>query len=301
MAKKIHIFTDCDLDGAGSYLLFSWLTGRTDIPYTSTTVNKLENALVGWSETQSIDDYDNVYVFDLDTDSKKIHSIIDRSNVYVFDHHKSNDNNVEYQNAKLIVDSEATSTCKLLYSKFKSRLTDMLSTEQKMIVSLVDDYDSYQLKTPLSKQLNTVFWSYQGDRIQKFTRDFQNGFQGFNKFHTNIINKKQHELNELISSLDIFRGTIPVGDQDIKVAGTMATTQINDVADHVASLGDSDAVFVVNTRSGKVSFRTNHTDKTTALSVAQSMTDECGGHEAAAGGMLCDKFMSICKELEVSK
>ena len=299
MAKKIHIFTDCDLDGAGSYLLFSWLTGRADIPYTSTTVNKLENALINWSKTQSIDDYDNVYVFDLDTDNKNIHSILDRSNVYIFDHHKSNENNVEYQNANLIVDSDATSTCKLLYSKFKSRLSDQLTTEQKMIVSLVDDYDSYQLRSPYSKQLNTVFWSYQGDRIQKFMRDFSNGFVGFNKFHNNIINKKQNELDELISNLDIFTGDVIVNDKTVRVVGTMATTQINDVADHIATVGESDAVFVVNTRSGKVSFRTNHTDKVTALAVAQSMTEECGGHDAAAGGMLCDKFMDICKGLQV--
>ena len=173
-----------------------------------------------------------------------------------------------------------------------------MTTEQKLIVSLVDDYDSYQLKSPLSKQLNTVFWSYQGDRIQKFVRDFKNGFTGFNRFHTNIINKKQNELDKIINELEIYSGNVKVNGNDVRIAGAMATTQINDVADYVAEACESDAVFVVNTNSGKVSFRTNHTDKVTALAVAENMTDVCGGHEAAAGGMLCDKFMNICKELE---
>ena len=296
--KKYHIFTDADLDGSGSYLTFCWLVGLDNISYTVTTVNKLEKTLTNWVKTQSFDDYDNVYFFDLDTDNAAIASIIDRSNVYIFDHHKTNENSAQYKNAKLFIDPEAGSTCKLIYKLLSKGLETELSVPKKLLVSLVNDYDSYTLKSPLSKKLNTVFWNYQGDRLQKFVRDFKDGFTEFNKFHLNVIKRSQDEFNNLISGLEIFNGDVQTSKGAVKVSGAIATSHINDIADYVGDQTNCDAVFVVNTKSSKVSFRANKDNSVSAITLAESMTDECGGHEGAAGGILCDKFMGICKTLQ---
>lgn len=295
--KKYYIFTDADLDGSGSYLLFSWLTGLMNIPYTVTTVNKLEKNIINWLKTQSLDDYEKVYFFDLDTDNEAISTLIDRSNVYIFDHHKTNEGQVKYNNAKRFIDPSAGSTCMLLYKLLTKALRMELSVPQKLLVTLVNDYDSYKLKSPLSKKLNTVFWNYQGDRLQKFVRDFTKGFTGFNRFHENIITKHEDKFDVIKQELQIFRGSV----NEYKIAGAIATSHINDVADYIGSICDCQVTFVVNTKSNKISFRSNNNTGVSAIEVAKLMTDECGGHEHAAGGILCDKFMNICKDLTLSK
>ena len=166
--EDYYIFTDCDLDGAGSYMTFSWVTGMTGVPYMVCRVNDLEKKLKGWLKTHKFSDYKKVYFFDLDVSTEGIKKIIDHKNVVVIDHHESNiESEVVFNNATLIVE-DTTSTCKLIYKNFKdNKLAKELTKEQKLFIYLVDDYDSYTLKLEESKKLNDVFWSYQGNRVEK--------------------------------------------------------------------------------------------------------------------------------------
>ena len=295
---KIHIFTDCDLDGAGSYLVYSWLSRQTNIPYTVCRVNDLYNKLKAFVKKRPISSYDMVYFFDLDTSDERIREMIDLPNVTIVDHHESNDIH-KYTQAKLYV-TPATSTCKLLYtneSLYEHPV--LLSPAQRLLIALVDDYDSYELKSPWSKQLNTVFWSYQGDRVQKLARDFPNGFTGFNKFKKNIIDIKARELKEVVDNLEIFTRKLKTNNREYLVASTVATTFINEVADHIADRTDAHVSIVVNTKSNKVSFRRRKgLDTLSMVKLASTLTDESGGHDAASGGILCEKFLTFTKTLE---
>ena len=290
-----YIFTDCDLDGAGSYLTYQWASGVKDIPYTVCRVNDLLTRIKTFLQTKKIEDYDQVLFFDLDTSTEEIRDLIDKPNVTIVDHHISNDTStVKYEHAKLIV-KDSTSTCRLIYTELNEH---KFSPEQKLFVALVNDYDSYQLKVPISKELNTVFWSYQGDRVQKLVRDFPQGFNGFNKFHDNIITIKRKELTNLLNSLEIYTGNIKTKKHEFKVASAVATTFINDVADYIAEKTSADVSMVVNTKSNKVSFRRRAgADDVSMVKLAGMLTEESGGHEAASGGMLCDKFMVFTKTL----
>ena len=86
---KVHVFTDCDLDGAGSYYALTTLKGER-YPYTVTRVNDAYEKITGWMSVNNIDSYDRVYFLDLDlSQHADLIPLIDRSNVTVIDHHKN--------------------------------------------------------------------------------------------------------------------------------------------------------------------------------------------------------------------
>ena len=84
--KKTFIFTDVDLDGAMSYLLFLWFR-KSHIPYITTRVNDFGGSFGGWLKYHDQNDYDNVYILDLDV-SDHI-DLVDHKNVVIIDHHDS--------------------------------------------------------------------------------------------------------------------------------------------------------------------------------------------------------------------
>lgn len=293
-----YIFTDADLDGAGAYLLYCWITNTTDVPYQVCRVNDLKAKIKAFSRNNLFDKYEKVCFFDFDVSDPEIVEMIDKDNVLIVDHHKSNiESDVQYEHAQVNI-QDGTSTCRLLYKMYEQECVEF-SPEQKLMVALIDDYDSYELKSPLSKQLNTVFWNYQGDRVQKLIRDYPTGFTGFNKFHKNIITIQESKLKKLQDSLDIFTGNIKTKKYNINFASAVATTMINDVADFICEKTGLAVAIVVNPKSGKVSFRRRKGDDSISMvRLASVLTDESGGHESAAGGLLCDKFLEFTKTLK---
>ena len=59
-AKKKFIFTDIDLDGAMSYLLFLWFNNNKQIPYITTKVNDFKSSFEAWSAKRGVDKYETV-------------------------------------------------------------------------------------------------------------------------------------------------------------------------------------------------------------------------------------------------
>jgi oligoribonuclease NrnB/cAMP/cGMP phosphodiesterase (DHH superfamily) len=298
-SKDYYIFTDCDLDGAGSYIVFGWLSGMTDIPYMVCRVNDLEKKLKGWLKTHKFSDYKKVYFFDLDVSTEGIKKLIDHDNVIVIDHHESNiESDVVFNKANMIVE-DTTSTCKLIYKNFKdNKLSKELTKEQKLFIYMVDDYDSYTLKLEESKKLNDVFWSYQGNRVEKLERDFSTGFTGFNRFHENTLIIKEKDLAKMKLECEMFTGEIKTKKATYKVGSIIGNKYINELADYVSETTGSDVALVVNPSSGKVSFRKRNDEvELSMVKLADMVTDDSGGHDAAAGGMICDKFLEFTKRL----
>ena len=132
MAKEELIFTDLDLDGCCSYLVYTWHT-QTKPKVITVKVSSLREKFLAWLKKNKISDYKRIYFFDLDT--TEIKDLIDKKNVTVFDHHKSHEE--EYKNATAIIDKECSSCSKLLYTHFKVNAN--LTNEQKKLVALVND------------------------------------------------------------------------------------------------------------------------------------------------------------------
>jgi oligoribonuclease NrnB/cAMP/cGMP phosphodiesterase (DHH superfamily) len=305
IAKNIYVFTDIDLDGSTSLLVLHWSLGAKlgELKYKATTVSNLRRELLRWLEEDSFSNYDEVYFLDLDTSN--CNDLIDKSNVNIIDHHLTHVQAVQkgvYKNATVNV-VENTSCAKQLYKYFKIVIPGFettLSAEQKILIALADDYDSYQLKLEDSYNLNCLLINTQKTldktRVDKFAERFYVGFKGFNQQEKNIIKEYITGRDLAIKNLQIYTGSINISKQNLIVTGSMGTKYVNDVCDYLLKNYNSDIVFFVNTNSSHVSFRKKK-ECTVNMSKLANKLCEGGGHEYAAGGKITDTFMEFVKQL----
>ena len=286
--EKAFIWCDCDLDGAMSYTTLCWYL-EYDIPFRPVTVKDFEQQFSAWIRYNK-DKYEKIFIVDLDV-SGTDPAIIDLPNVVIIDHHKSHKN--EYKNATAIVELE-TSCTKLIYKTVSKKLN--ITDEQKYLVLLADDYDSYKLQVKDSYNLNVVYWAYRGNRVQKFYTDFKKGFKGFNNFHKNIILLHSKKFSELKRNLEPYKAFLVIKGKEIKFVACFADSCINELADYVINKYKADVGVIVNLNTSRFSLR-----RSKACSIDLSMLinkiGTGGGHEYAAGGEMNDKFITFSKLL----
>lgn len=304
-AKNIYVFTDIDLDGSTSLLTLHWgLKAKIgDISFKATTVSNLRRELLRWLEENSFSSFDEVYFLDLDTSNCA--DLIDKSNVNIIDHHLTHVQAVErkvYKNAKLNI-IEFSSCAKQIYKHFKTVTPGFeknLTPEQKLLIALADDYDSYQFKLAESYNLNCLLTNTQKTldktRTDKFVERFYSGFNGFNKQENNIIKEYIGGRDTTIKNLQLYTGNVSISKQTINITGTTGIKYVNDVCDHLLKQYDSDIVFFVNTNSQHVSFRKKKSCNIDLSKLAAKLC-EGGGHEYAAGGKITETFMEFVKQL----
>lgn len=289
--KKNIVFTDSDLDGSMSYLLMSWCS-TTTLPYKTTTVTKFEDDFVAWSRKNDVSSYDNIYILDLDV-SQVTQDLIDKPNVTIIDHHKTHvENKHQYKHAKVFV-TLYPSCAKLVYKLFKKKLDGVIDDNKKKLLLLVDDYDSWTHRYPQSKQLNYVFWNYQGDRLQQFIKDFNFGFKSFTVEQDNIVKFYETKLKKTVANLTYHRAKMSIQKQEVTCICTFASTLISDIGNHLLDIG-ADIGFVVNLTSNRVSVRKSKTCDINLGKLSKWLIDG-GGHEFAAGGVCTEKFLEFSK------
>ena len=292
--KKTFIFTDSDLDGAGSYLMYKWMTGE-DVPYCTTRVNDLARAVKTWSENNNIEDFDQIYVFDLDSaQDDETREYLDRENVTIIDHHLHHFNN-KHKYKKANVHIEVYSSCTKFLYKFFPDAKDKLTPEQKLLVAMIDDYDCYELKFPESYHMNIVFWNYQGDRLAKFLSDFSSGFSKFKDIQLSAIDYYKRKLNKIKDTVHVYIAHIPIKGKEYKFVSTFASDCINEIAEFIIKNYKSDVGLVINTNSQKVSIRRSKTCDLDLSNFAEKLFAQGGGHVDAAGGILDDRFATFSK------
>jgi len=286
---KIHIITDADLDGAGSYLCLKQAYKDTTLTYSVTTEKKFINDIAYFK----FEDYDLVIISDLNLKESEIR-LCDLKNVIVIDHHAEHMQLIEnYKNAKPIL-KDYPSCTKLIYDTFK--LENKLNKNQKLLVKLVDDYDSYTLNLPFSKPLNQVFWSYTGDRVSKFENDFKNGFFGFNQFQKNALKIIENKIERFFKEETIHRGNLKIGDKNYDVAGVVVTFSPNEIAERIINNYGVDFVIMVNLAGKSVYMRRSECCSLNMGKIAAKLMNG-GGHADAAGGTLNDTVINITKLL----
>jgi len=286
---NIHIFTHNDLDGAGSLLALTWAFADYEITYTTVSsphsFNEDFNKAVA---SKPLYKYEKVFVVDLSILQKDIH-LIDVPNVIFIDHHKTS-TNLTFEYAKSFI--KVYSSCVLyIYNLFKSSLN--INSSQKQLIVLIDDYDSYELKFNNSKLLNTLYWAHYKSSVPLFLADFSSGFTSFNYLQKNAISIYESIVNSTINNLSVFKATIPVQGGPRLIVSTFASTGINDVAEYILTKYNADISIVVNLKTERVSFRKNNSNIDVSL-LAQKLCDG-GGHEAAAGGKITEKFLAFTK------
>jgi len=290
MNDKQFCITHADLDGAMSYLLLCKFLNKK-VPVRPISQADFSNY---WKKTvlPKIFYFEKIYTLDLEICED--YTFFNYNNVFVCDHHKCS---VEKGPSLTHCENylkECTSNSLLLYKSLKNKYGFNLSDKEKLLLALVDDYDSYQLKNENSKKLNYLFSSYSGNRIDKFYNEFFNGFNGFNNFQQNSINIYIRRLAEIIKSLKIFTTNQDVDNKNVKFSAAFADFGINDIAEYLLKKTGSDISMVINLKQMKVSFRRSRTSNVSCKNVANVICDG-SGHDFAAGGLINEKFLEFSK------
>ena len=300
MAEKpvdnIFIFTDADLDGACCYTVFRWFT-KLICPYRASTEKSFRKDFESFLNNNKSENFKKIYIFDLAilgfTDD-----IADLKNVTYINHGEDNPKHIaKFKNAKIITDN--SSSCALmLYKRLKEKYNDILTQEQKLLVSLVNDYDSYNLKHPFSKDLNFLFWSYTGDRIEKFYNDFKDGFKGFNNQQANLIKQYKNKLNGILDQLSIYTTNVNFEDKNYKVVSTTSDFAPSEVAHYILTKADADIAIVVNLNVKYISLRKDK-NKNHDLHIGKFARENFKGEGTRniGGGPLNEDFLRFSKNL----
>lgn len=293
MSGKSYIFADCDLDGVGSLLVCKWLKG--DYSFKVTTHKNFREDFLKWMGSNKISDYETVYIFDINVAEHS--DLLDHDNIVIIDHHNGKDGYVSYKKASLVLDQSYSSTTKLVLKTFLLQdisLKTKLTASKAKLITLIDDYDSYTLKHTESVGLNTVLWSYTGDRISKFITEFENGFIPFNNFQLNMISIAKKKVDEVVNTADVFTVTLHIEGSKRKVVCIQCDHNINEVASELINKHNADICLVVNLKSKGVSLRKNIRCNVNLNKLAEKLCDG-GGHCDSAGGIINEKFLKFSK------
>jgi len=293
--KKIHVFVHADLDGSACFLLLEWYLWNYPT-YTMTTHLNMRNDVSRWLLKNKIEDYDAVYFVALDT--CPVLDLIDHKNVQIFDHHQEAKRCKElYENAKVEI-LEYGSTILGLYRYLKELYQNRkITADQRRFVAIVDDYVSYRLlERDSSIGLNMIYWNYQGDKIQKLKKDFNNGYTTFTEDQFKVIDYYKQKVKKIVNEADFYVGDVKIQGVFRKIVSTFADTCVNEVAAELTNLGYEIAI-VVNTETQKISFRKNHASNVDLSKVARSIANG-GGYKNTAGGMITESFLAFTKLLE---
>ena len=286
----IHIITDADLDGAGSYFCLKQAYKDNTLTYSVTTEKKFIKDVSYFK----FEDYDLVIICDLNLKPAEIR-LCDLKNVVVIDHHAEHMELIDsYKNAKTII-KDYPSCTKLIYDNFK--LENKFNKNQKLLVKLINDYDSYTLSLPFSKPLNQVFWTYTGDRVKKFEEDFGKGFFGFNSFHKNALTIVETKINNFFKEETIHGGSIKIGGNIYNVAGVVVSFSPNEIAERIIKDYKVDFVIMLNLKGKSVYMRRSCDCPLNMGKLAFKLMDG-GGHHDSAGGTLNDSIINITKLLK---
>ena len=290
---KIAVWTNYGLDGACSYLLLCSLKQNIAETYV-TSPRRFREDFLKWQFSTSLSNYETIYI--LDVDLSGCIDIVDRGNIVIIDTHTSHFNKKHlYSKAKLIID-KVSSTSKLLLRSFKTDFEKCLNDKQKYLVALVNDFISGDRKVAASAGMNAVYWSYTGDKLQKFVEDFKAGFTGFNDQQQNVINIYNKRLLQSIAKLDIFTGALPTKGKQLKIVSTFCTAWYDEIANHLLEYYKCDVVALVNTTGRYVVFICKKSCPLSMAKLAETLCDG-SGNETNAVGELSEHFIKFTKTL----
>jgi len=285
----ILIFTDSDLDGAGSALLLKEVFAGHDVIIVETTEYSILNEFKNrWN---TLDHFDKIFVCDLSLNEEQAIAI-NRENVVVVDHHETHARFADkYTKAKSIVTPYSSNT-KLVFDKFRSKIE--VTPAKEALVGLIDQYDSWSFDFPRElapAQLNAIFNVYNRPKVEKFIESFKDGLREYTPQEKGAIKLHFKRFVEQLENPK-FAGMI----KDFKVVSTFITAQVNEVANYMLDKYDADIAIMVNLDIKVVSFRKKKGVQLDLGKLAEKLCDGGGSH-ILAGGKLTDTFATFTKTL----
>jgi hypothetical protein len=294
MTNKLYkVFTHGDLDGAVSLLCLLWSKPEATIEYEELYNNTIEERLLNYSQ-KTINKPTTII---MDFSLRESFLNFDLSEYVFLDHHKISERYVDkFKNAKIIYKNSNSNTG-LVYSTFNKTLSS-LSKEQKYLIALADDFDSYSLKLPHSYDLNILFWTEYKNKFSKFIQDYSKGFKHFTENQTRLINFEKNSACEQASKLKKFEGELLIKGERYKTLAVTGEKYNNLVIDCLIRENNPDLFFYINTKTEKVNLRKKSTITSFDLGTFAEKICEGGGNTNSAGGKLTPLFMELTKNLK---
>jgi nanoRNase/pAp phosphatase (c-di-AMP/oligoRNAs hydrolase) len=286
--EDLYLFTDCDIDGAGCYYLLRKYIGL-DFGHTRTSEKTIKDDFLNLKNKEQ---YKKIYICDIAiTDA--IRDIVDLPNVVYINHR--NVTQTLFKNLRQ-ESQEASSCTLLLYKKLKEKLKTPFTREEKILISLIDDYDSYQLKFPESLKLHYLFSSFNNDKLTTFFNTFKDGFTGFTEQQENLITNITDKIESTFKSLKIFKGNLKISSNNTVVCSTFNNIYPSEICDKIIKTYDCDIAISVNLASSSVSIRKKRECPVDLGALAKKVFDG-GGDASVAGGKITKTFLELSKLL----
>lgn len=289
MSKGPVVITHNDLDGVVSYIVLCWALGKK-ISYVGTTPKKIEEDVD--KLLSSIDKDTPLYFLDLDV--SKVGEKIDRDNVVIIDHHKTNLYPFKNATTKIV---NFSSCAKLVYKHLIEPQGIELTTAQKTLIALADDWDSNTKATPLSEDLNIVYHSTK-NKFSSFVEDYYDGFKPFDKFKANTVLLYKKHRKEYLDTLKPFIGTVEFDGSLVSTGAVFCDKYVAECCDYLFEKHKVEVAIAVMVEQQRIAVRRAPTNHLVDVSRFVQRIANGGGHAAAAGGTLTEEFIEFTKMLK---
>lgn len=289
--EDLYLFTDNDIDGAGCYYVLRKFVGK-DFGHTQTSEKRFKE---DFQNLPNKEKYKKIYICDLSVLEDNI-DLIDLPNVVYLNHRNTSKySSIPIKNLKQ-ESSDASSCTFLLYKKLKDKLKEPFTKEEKILISFIDDYDSYNLRFPESKKLHFYFTTLEGDKLDKFFTIFKDGFKGFTPVQENKINNIVDKINTTFNELKVFKGNLKIGGNDVCVCSTFNYIFPSEICDMLLRKHACDIAISVNLNTSNVSIRKKKDCSVNLGTFAKKVFDG-GGDDCVGGGKITKKFLELTKLL----
>jgi len=275
--KKTVILCDFDLDGAGCCLVAKWSSPNQQYDIIPTNEDELSQHL------KNSDPRIPLIVCDMTFNQKHV-DIADRPNV-LFVHHHDLPEKITSKNCKIISKQE-TSCTKLFADLLKTPLSD----EKKKLIEYIDDYDSYNLKYKKSLFLNMVFWSFTGNKLEKFITAFEQGDRDFNDTEKNMVRIYASKMAEAVQNSEPH----VLKTKNFNIIIFYADFAVNELCAEFCKKYDSDAAISINKNTLSACIRINRKKETNFdCGVFAKIFMDGHGYKNFASGKIIDKFVDL--------
>lgn len=278
------------MDGAGCVTILKQILHNSVFTHEGMYENQLDNRLKG--ETLKSLSYDKLFIcgFSIEPDLIKH---IDSNKIYIF----NNTPNKDIQNLSLksnIYITESDSVTEVIYRLFLQNTHASLTKEQKLLVRLISDFESYKLTTPFSYALNIIFYGFTGDRIKQFSETFKEGFKKLTPQQQALLFYHDRRVRDVMQNLNPYSATVKLGEKEYTIFSAFCDYGVNEVSKYFFDKLNADISIIINLDKNYASFRASNNCDYDVSRLACNLCNG-GGKSKTAGGKLTEKFLTFSK------
>lgn len=277
--KKIKVFTNNDLDGAGSLMFVKWAFGETcEIDHTISNIFIIRRDYEEFCKTDDSDDYNKIFILNMIPDFEV------NDNVLVFSKtdgrlKKTFKGHIGYSN----------STTKLLCNFLKDKYEE-LTDERKNLLKVIDEFYVDGGEKNESIKLNAIF-SYGRNKYSTFYERFFDGIGEYSEGEKDIIKHYVDVLKWVFKRVEIFEHNKIKGSY---IALIKDMTYKHEVLDFLFKKYSPKIIFLVDLENEFVSVRKDDSLEMDMHKLCDTLI-QGRALKNCAGGRYTEKFIDFTK------